>query len=139
MLSIFGIIIMLVDPALPPKGNKKTLGWIGLVGVVVGLVATFIQAQNTMNTLAKESGGAHFPMTFESEVPGILNNINSMLRSQYALSYDLGENHEPGKKYKLEVKVDVDGDGVYDDKAFVVQARPYLEIPKKAAAPTGEG
>jgi len=97
---------------------------------------TFIQAQNTMNTLAKESGGAHFPMTFESEVPGILNNINSMLRSQYALSYDLGENHEPGKKYKLEVKVDVDGDGVYDDKAFVVQARPYLEIPKKAAAPT---
>jgi len=97
---------------------------------------TFLQAQNTMNTLAKESGGAHFPMTFESEVPGILDNINSMLRSQYALSYDLGDNHEPGKKYKLEVKVDVDGDGVYDDKAFVVQARPFFVMPKKNAAPT---
>jgi len=98
---------------------------------------TFIQAQNTMNTLAKESGGAHFPMTFESEIPGILNNINSMLRSQYALSYDLGDTHEPGKKYKLEVKVDVDGDGVYDDKAYVVQARPFFIMPKAGgAAPT---
>jgi len=78
-------------------------------------------------------------MTFESEIPGILNNINNMLRSQYALSYDLGENHEPGKKYKLEVKVDVDGDGVYDDKAFVVQARPYFIMPKTTgAAPTAK-
>ena len=97
---------------------------------------TFLQAQNTMNTLAKESGGAHFPMTFEAEIPGILNSINGMLRSQYALSYDLGDSHEPGKKYKLEVKVDVDGDGVYDDKAYVVQARPFFIMPKTAAAPT---
>jgi Ca-activated chloride channel family protein len=97
---------------------------------------TFLQAQNAMNTIAKESGGAHFPMTFEAEVPGILNNINGLLRSQYALSYDLGENHERGKKYKLEVKVDVDGDGVYDDKAYVVQARQFLIIPKDAPAPT---
>ncbi|MBV9241305.1 MAG: hypothetical protein JO314_04780, partial [Acidobacteria bacterium] len=97
---------------------------------------TFLQAQNAMNTVAKESGGAHFPMTFESEIPGILNNINGMLRSQYSLTYDLGENHEPGKKYKIEVKVDVDGDGVYDDKAFVVQARPYLVIPKTPAPTT---
>ena len=46
VLSIFGIIIMLVDPALPPKGNKKTLGMIGLVGVLLGLVAAVVQAQN---------------------------------------------------------------------------------------------
>lgn len=97
---------------------------------------TFLQAQNAMNTIAKESGGAHFPMTFESEVPTILNSINGLLRSQYALSYDLGENHERGKKYKLEVKVDIDGDGVYDEKAYVVQARPFLIIPKDAPAPT---
>jgi len=92
---------------------------------------TFLQAQNTMNTLAKESGGAHYPMTFEGEVPGILNNINALLRSQYALSYDLVEKHEPGKKYKLEVKVDVDGDGNYDEKAFQVQHRPYYTTPKE--------
>lgn len=86
---------------------------------------TFMQAQNTMNTFAKESGGVHYPMTFEGEIPGYLNNINSLMRSQYSLAYDLNEKHEPGKKYKLEVKVDVDGDGSFDDKAFQVQHRPY--------------
>ncbi|MFN2501004.1 MAG: VWA domain-containing protein [Pyrinomonadaceae bacterium] len=93
---------------------------------------TFLQAQNTMNTLAKESGGMHFPMTFESEVPGYLNSINSLLRSQYSLAYDIVEKHEPGKKYKLEVKVDVDGDGVFDDKVFTVQHRPFYQTPKPA-------
>jgi hypothetical protein len=68
-------------------------------------------------------------MTFEGEIPGYLNSINSMLRNQYALSYDLDDKHEPGKRYKLEVKVDVDGDGVYDDKAYVVQHRPYFVMP----------
>jgi len=91
---------------------------------------TFLQAQNTMNTFAKESGGMHYPMTFEGEIPGYLNNINSLLRSQYSLAYDLADGHEPGKKYKLEVKVDVDGDGVYDDKAYAVQHRPFYSPPK---------
>jgi hypothetical protein len=91
---------------------------------------TFYQAQNIMDTFAKESGGKHFPMTFEGEIPGYLQSINAMLRSQYSLSYDLGENHEAGKKYKLEVKVDVDGDGQYDDKAFIVQHKPYYSLPK---------
>lgn len=92
---------------------------------------TFLQAQNVMNTIAKESGGAHFPMTFEGEIPGYLNSINSMLRSQYSLAYDLGEvKREPGKKNKLEVKVDIDGDGQYEDKAYVVQHRPFYTTPK---------
>lgn len=93
---------------------------------------TFLQAQNTMNTFAKESGGVHFPMTFESEVPGYINSINALLRSQYSLAYDLVDKREPGKKYKIEVKVDVDGDGVYDDKAFIVQHRPFYVTPKVA-------
>jgi VWFA-related protein len=94
---------------------------------------TFLQAQNVMNTLAKESGGAHFPMTFEGEIPGYLNSINGMLRSQYSLAYDLGDTkREPGKKNKLEVKVDLDGDGLYEDKALVVQHRPFYTTPKPA-------
>ncbi len=92
---------------------------------------TFLQAQNAMNTFAKESGGIHYPMTFEGEIPGYLNNINAMLRSQYSLAYDLAEKHEPGKKYKLEVKVDVDGDGNFDDKAITVQHRPFYSTPKE--------
>jgi hypothetical protein len=72
----------------------------------------------------------HFEMTFPSEIPNYLNTINGLLRSQYNLSYDLEAPHEPGKKYKLEVKVDVDGDGTYDDKTFMVQHRPFIMAPK---------
>ena len=46
VLSVFGIIIMLVDPAVPPKRNTKTLGIIALFGVLAGLGAACIQAQN---------------------------------------------------------------------------------------------
>ncbi len=87
---------------------------------------TFLQAKNQMNTFAKESGGMHFEMTFESEIPAYLESINGLLRSQYSLAYDLEKKHEPGKRYKLEVKVDVDGDGVTDEKTFTVQHRPYV-------------
>jgi len=90
---------------------------------------TFLQAQNAMNTIAKESGGRHFPMTFEGEVPAYLQSINALLRSQYSLAYDLAEPKPPGTRTKIEVKVDVDGDGVYDDKAFEVQARPFYVTP----------
>ncbi len=90
---------------------------------------TFMQAKNAMNTFAKESGGMHFEMTFPSEIPAYLQSINSLLRSQYNLEYELEQKHEPGKKYKLEVKVDVDGDGQTEEKQFVVQHRPFISTP----------
>ncbi|MBK6748874.1 MAG: VWA domain-containing protein [Pyrinomonadaceae bacterium] len=92
---------------------------------------TFLQAQNSMNTIAKESGGKHFPMTFEGEVPGYLQEINALMRNQYSLAYDLAEKRPPGSRNKLEVKVDVDGDGVFDDKVYQVQHRPYYIAPGK--------
>ncbi len=91
---------------------------------------TFLQAQNTMNTFAKESGGQHFPITFPGEIPNALQSVNSLLRNQYSLAYDAGQKARDGKKYKLEVKVDVDGDGVYEDKTYVVQHRPFYNAPK---------
>lgn len=87
---------------------------------------TFLQAQNTMNTFAKESGGAHFPITFEGEINGALQSINALLRNQYSLAYEIEERPKDGKRYKLEVKVDVDGDGTFDDKQYVVQHRPFV-------------
>lgn len=90
---------------------------------------TFLQAGNAMNTIAKESGGQHFPMTFESELPSILNSINNLMRSQYSLAYDVNEKPRDGKKYKLEVKVDVNGDGTYEGKEYVVQHRPFYIAP----------
>ena len=100
------------------------------VGVGMPDRMTFLTATNQMNTFAKESGGIHYPMTFAGEIPAYLNDINGLLRSQYSLAYDLEAPHEPGKKYKLEVKVDVDGDGTTDEKQFVVQHRPFVTAPK---------
>ena len=90
---------------------------------------SFLTAKNQLNTFAKESGGIHYEMTFPAEAPGYLQNINALLRSQYSLAYDLEVPHEAGKKYKLEVRVDVDGDGT-EDKQYVVQHRPFVTSPK---------
>jgi hypothetical protein len=92
---------------------------------------TFLQADNTLQTFAKETGGAYFPVTFEGELPKVLSSINGLLRSQYSLAFNPGELRD-GKQHKLLVKVDVDGDGTYDDKEFVVQARQYYNSPKPA-------
>ena len=46
---------------------KKYESYLGPTDSITGAPGrlTFLQAQNTMNTIAKESGGAHYPMTFE--------------------------------------------------------------------------
>ena len=91
----------------------------------------FLQADNTLQTFAKETGGAYFPVTFEGELPKVLGSINALLRSQYSLAFNPGDVRD-GKQHKLQVKVDVDGDGTYDDKEFVVQARQFYNAPKPA-------
>jgi VWFA-related protein len=95
---------------------------------------TFLQADNTLQTFAKETGGAFYPVTFEGELPKVLGSINALLRSQYSLGFNPGDVHD-GKQHKLVVKVDVDGDGQYDDKEYVVQARQLYNAPKPDAAP----
>ncbi len=90
---------------------------------------SWLQADNTLQTFAKETGGAYFPYTFEGELPGVLQNINNLLRSQYSLAFNPGEVRD-GKQHKLKVSVDVDGDGTYDDKEYVIQARQFYNAPK---------
>ena len=90
---------------------------------------TFLQADNTLKTFAKETGGAYFPYTFEGELPNILQSINNMLRSQYSLAFNPGDVRD-GKQHKIKVSVDVNGDGVYDDKEFNIQARSVYNAPK---------
>src|SRR5271166_4541280 len=43
VLSVFGILVMMVDPVIPEHGSKKPLGMIALVGVLAGLAATVYQ------------------------------------------------------------------------------------------------
>ncbi len=93
---------------------------------------TFLQAQNTLKTFANETGGAYYPITFEGELPNALQSINALLRSQYSLAFKPDDAHD-GKQHKIVVKVDVDGDGQYDDKAYVVKAREIYNSPKDAA------
>ena len=121
LLSTGNLFYKMYEQYLPP-----TDGLNGMPGRL-----TFLQAQNTMNTFAKESGGRHIPITFEGEIPSALQSINALLRNQYSIAYDAGEKPRDGKKYKLEVKVDLNGDGVYEEKQLVVQHRPFYQTEKE--------
>jgi len=90
---------------------------------------TFLQAQNTLTTFAKETGGAYYPITFEGEIPNALRSINALLRSQYSLGYNPGDVRD-GKQHKIVVKVDVNGDGQYEEKEYVIQNRQFYNAPK---------
>lgn len=90
---------------------------------------TFLQADNTLKTFAKESGGAYYPYTFEGELPKVLSSINALLRSQYSLGFKPDDVRD-GKPHKIVVKVDVDGDGQTDEKAYVIKSREIYNAPK---------
>lgn len=90
---------------------------------------TFLQADNIMKTIAKETGGTYYPVTFEGELPGVLRSINAQLRNQYSLGFNPGDVRD-GKSHKIVVKVDVDGDGQTDEKAYAVKAREVYIAPK---------
>ena len=101
----------------------------GLLGSVTPGRLSFLQAQNALKTFAKETGGMYFPVTFQGELPNVLQTINALLRSQYSLGFNPGSARD-GKQHKIVVKVDVDGDGQYDDKQYEVQNRPFYNAPK---------
>lgn len=90
---------------------------------------TFLQAKNTLKTFATETGGAYYPVTFSGELPSVLGSINALLRSQYSLAFNPGDVRD-GKQHKIKVSVDVNGDGVIDDKEYVIQARQFYNAPK---------
>ena len=98
---------------------------------------TFIQADNIMKTFAKETGGAYYPVTFEGELPSVLGSINALLRNQYSLGFNPGDVRD-GKAHKIVVKVDVDGDGQTDEKAYAIRAREVYIAPKPETTVSGK-
>lgn len=89
---------------------------------------SFLQAQNALKTFANYTGGAYFPMTFESELPAIMQSISAMLRTQYNLGYSPTNTRREGKERKIKVEVDVDGDGTPDNKQLDLKFRErYVE------------
>ena len=101
----------------------------GLLGATTPGRMTMLQARNTLRTFAEETGGAYYPITFPGEIPSVLQSINALMRNQYSLAYSVGERRD-GKQHKIVVKVDVDGDGKYDDKDYIVKARQFYNSPK---------
>jgi Ca-activated chloride channel family protein len=110
---------------------KKYESQMGAVDSISGSPGrmTFLQAQNALKTFAGETGGKYYPVTFEGELPSVLSSINALLRNQYSLGFKPSDVRD-GKQHKIVVKVDVNGDGVYDDKEFTVQARTFYNAPK---------
>src|SRR5208283_1660467 len=45
VLSVFGMLIMVVDPLLDPESSHKSLGTIGLIGALAALASTAWMAQ----------------------------------------------------------------------------------------------
>jgi NADH-quinone oxidoreductase subunit N len=49
VLTIFGAVVMLIDPLLPPQNNRKQLGIVSLIGAIAAIAATFMQ-RNSFGT-----------------------------------------------------------------------------------------
>lgn len=96
---------------------------------------TFLQAQNSLRSFADKSGGRYFEMTFDGEIPAIMQSIEAILRNQYSLGYSSGNTRRAGKTRKIKVEVDVDGDGKADnDRLEVSFRREYIEPNDDASA-----
>ncbi len=90
---------------------------------------TFLQAFNTLKTFAKSSGGEYYGVTFPGEIPTTLRSISALMRNQYSLGYEPTNTRREGKRRKVEILVDVNGDGQPDNKDLVVQYRPSYTEP----------
>lgn len=71
---------------------------------------TYLQGKNEMGEFARLTGGqAYFPR-FDGEIPGIMQSIAGMLRSQYSLGYTPTNQARDGKYRKIKVDI-VGSDG----------------------------
>ncbi|MEQ1883993.1 MAG: VWA domain-containing protein [Bryobacteraceae bacterium] len=65
----------------------------------------FLQADNMLRTFSAETGGMSFFPRFDSEFPGIFNNINQTLRNEYVLTYTPSNQARDGKVRRIKVQL----------------------------------
>ncbi len=87
----------------------------------------FYQGDATLKAFAKYTGGESFFPRFSAEFPSIFQTISLLLRNQYSMGYVSSSTKKDGKfrKIKVEVKLDLDGDGKMD-KLKVNHREGYL-------------
>ena len=65
----------------------------------------FLQADNQMNTFARETGGQAFFPRFTAEYPSIYQAISFALRNQYSITYHPSNQAKDGKYRKIKVEL----------------------------------
>jgi VWFA-related protein len=97
----------------------------------------YLQAENQLKTFANETGGYSWFPQFDGEIPGIFQQVASMLRHQYSISYTPGNGAKDGRFHKVKVELVAPDGGplnVVDQKGkkqkYVVYAREGYQAPK---------
>ena len=65
-----------------------------------------LMADNRLKSFAEYTGGAAYFPRFQTELPGIFNNISQLLRNQYSIAYASTNTNKDGKFRKIRVDVD---------------------------------
>jgi Ca-activated chloride channel family protein len=65
----------------------------------------FLQADNEMNTFARETGGQAFFPRFFQEFPNIFQSVSAALRNQYSLTYQPANQAKDGQFRKIKVEL----------------------------------
>jgi len=65
----------------------------------------FLQADNEMNTFARETGGQAFFPRFFGEFPNIFQSVSAALRNQYSLTYQPSNQAKDGQFRKIKVEL----------------------------------
>ena len=66
---------------------------------------TFLQADNEMNTFARETGGMAFFPRFLGELPSVFQSISQSLRNQYSIGYSPSNTARDGKFRKIKIEL----------------------------------
>ena len=97
ILTVFGVLIMLAEPVLPPTQSRKPLGWLAIAGTLLAAAASWYQLQFGVlhafyNTLQTDSFSVFFHLLIAAVV------LVTLLGS---LDYFSGHTTHAGEYYAL--------------------------------------
>jgi VWFA-related protein len=87
-----------------------SISLLGMERAMMGDSIGLLQADNELNTFARETGGRVFAPRFQGEYPGIFQAIHQALANQYVITYSPSNKTHDGSFRKLKVEL-VDQEG----------------------------